>query len=100
MSIDTTFKPQGPTTLVGVTAVQVDQGQAGSSTIRVRCLVTAYLTWGVASTITAAGAPGATPVVNTVGLTAGTVETFEIPIRMFFISSVAAAFEVTPGMGS
>lgn len=102
MTIDTVFKPLTPTSLVGVSAVQVaPDAQNGGTTFRVRCLVSAYLSWGFKSTITALGAPAAgVAVANTVGMTAGTVETFEIPTAAWFISNVAAAFEITNGQGS
>lgn len=99
MSLTSTFTPQGPTVLVGVTAVQIPNNitpsQFGSTTYRVRCLVTAYLTWGQASTVAAVGGPGT----NTLGMTAGGVETFILPGQNYFIANVAAAFEMTPGEG-
>jgi len=105
MSIDTTFKPIGLTTLVGTSAVQASPDPTSDSractTFRVRCLVAAYLTWGSQASVTAAGAPGAgTPVNNTIGMSiVGEVEYLEIPYASYFISSVAASFEITPGIG-
>ncbi len=103
MSVDTTFKPLGPTTLVGVTAVapMTKDAAGGVTTFRLRCLATAYLTWGPSSSITAAGAPSAgTPSSNTIGMTTGGNAAYiEVPAGSFFISSVAASFEVTPGSG-
>jgi hypothetical protein len=103
MSIDTVFKPAAPLTLVGVTAVQPCPGQNGTGiyTFHVRCLATAYLTWGRNAAVVAAGAPAAgVPSPNTVGMTIGGVETFEIPGDSFFISTVAASFELIGGSGA
>ena len=102
MSVDTTFKPIGATTLVGATALQLvdTEASAGDCTFRVRCLVTGYLTWGP-SGVTSKGAPVAgTPSVNTIGMTAGGNAAYiEVPAASFFVSSNAAGFEVTPGSG-
>lgn len=97
MALNSTFQPQGPTVLIGVSALQVPIGTTGGGgavTYRVRCLITAYLTWGNAS-VAAVGGPGA----NTLGMTAGGIETFTFPAQCFFISNVGASFEVTPGEG-
>ena len=107
MSLDSAFTPYGSvgTVLVGVSAVQVlaaTGGGAGSSgqSFRVRCLVTAYLTWGTGSGVTAVGAPSAgTPSANTIGMSAGQVEVFSFPPLAYFISTVAASFEITCGEG-
>jgi hypothetical protein len=101
MSIDTTFHPITQTILVGATAVQVSTDtQLDATTFRVRCLVTAYLTWGGNSSITAKGAPAAgVPVFNTLGMTVGSVMYIEVPSNSFFIASAAAAFEITGGKG-
>lgn len=103
MSIDTVFKPLGPTVLIGLTAVQVVASGTGSnySSIRVRNLgtVVQYFTWGganVASLTPSAGVPAA----NTIGMAAGATETFDIPPALFFIANAAAAFEMTPGQGA
>jgi predicted branched-subunit amino acid permease len=102
VSIDTTFHPITPTILVGVTAVQaaVDT-QQDNTTFRVRCLVAAYLTWGNKSTITALGAPAAgVPSANTLGMSVvGSAMYIEVPANSFFISSIAASFEITGGKG-
>ena len=100
MSIDTTFRPLGPTSLVGVAAVASGAHlSSGCSTFRVRCLVAAYLSWGNAS-VGAPVAPAAgVPSANTLGFNAGDVAYVELPYNVFFISSVAASFEVTPGQG-
>jgi hypothetical protein len=101
MSIDTTFHPITQTILVGATAVQVSTDtQLDATTFRVRCLATAYLTWGGNSNITAKGAPGAgVPVFNTLGMTVGSVMYIEVPSNSFFISSAPTAFEITGGKG-
>lgn len=102
MSIDTTFHPITATYLVGTSALQVaPDTQQDNNTFRVKCLVAAYLTWGNKSSITAAGAPTAgVPVMNTLGMaTVGSVMYIEVPANSWFISSVAAAFEITGGKG-
>ncbi len=101
MSIDTTFKPSGPTTLVGVTAVapMTRDAAAGVTTFRVRCLVTGYLTWGPTNAV-ASITPAAAPAPNTIGMTSGGNAAYiEVPAASFFIASAAAAFELTPGSG-
>ena len=100
MSIDTTFRPLGPTVLVGTAAVSPGAHlSSGCSTFRVRCLVSAYLGWGN-DNVGAPVAPAAgVPAVNTLGFSAGDIAYVELPYNVFFISSVAASFEVTPGQG-
>lgn len=100
--MDKPFSPLGPTIQVGTSAVQVPLPLAGNC-YRVRCLVTAYLTWSATNAaVTSVGAPtGATQATwsaNTIGLTAGAVEKLS-NIGPFFIASAAAAFEVTAGDG-
>lgn len=103
MGIDTTFMPLGPTTLVGVTPlllVPKGTGAAGTS-VRVRCLVTGYFSWGNTSSVAAPVTPVAgTPSINTIGMTAGGIETFELSAMSWFVSSNAAGFEMTPGQGA
>lgn len=107
---DSTFTPAGPTVLVGTVLVQVDP--PGNNTVqrtsyRVRCLATGYLSWtpmiaanATSTAITASTAPAnLVPSANTIGMAGGTVETFTLPQNAWFISSVAAGFEVTPGEG-
>ena len=96
MSLTSTFQPLGATVLIGTGALQVPIGSSGGSATvyRVRCLVTAYITWGN-GLVAAVGGPG----VNTLGMTAGGIETFTFPAQSFFISNVAASFEMTPGDG-
>lgn len=105
MSVDTLFKPLGPLTLIGTSAVQVVQqgnANAGVLSFRVRNLLStaAYFSWGPA----AVGAPVAptagVPSPNTIGMLPTSVETFEIPAYSYFIASAAAAFEIQPGQGS
>ncbi len=102
MSIDTTFHPITQTVLVGTSAVQVaTDTQLDANTFRVVCVAAAYLTWGNASTVTSKGAPTAgNPVFNTLGmLTVGSVMYIEVPANSWFISSVAASFQITGGKG-
>lgn len=113
---DSAFSPQvgGQTFLVGVTRIQVPayggQGNTGATatSYRVRCLVSGYLQFAVSSIAAglttaptmSAGAPAdAVPVTNTIGMTAGQTEVFDLPMNCWFLSSVAAGFEVTPGEG-
>jgi hypothetical protein len=95
MSDVAAFEPQGATVLIGVSALQVPSSNISQRSCRVRCLVSAYLTWGATSGVAAVGGPGA----NTIGMTAGTVESFIFPANSFFISNVAASFEISPGEG-
>jgi hypothetical protein len=104
MSIDTTFKPLGPTTLLGLSAVQLTasgNSSAAPISIRVRNLLTvaAYFSWagnsGVSCVIPTAGNPSQ----GTIGMLPTSVETFEVPYNSWFIANTAAAFEMTPGMG-
>jgi len=103
MSVDTVFKPLGPTVLVTNVAVQVTTANPDTDlTYRVRNLAAAaqYFTWGAASTVTSIGAPTAgVPSANTVGMLPNSVETFEIPSNQYFIASSATGFEMTPGKG-
>jgi hypothetical protein len=101
MSIDTTFHPITQTIQVGATPVQVSiDTQLDATTFRVRCLsaTAVYLSWGGPG-VTAKGAPGATPVFNTLGMIGiGSVMYIEVPSNSFFVST-AAAFEITGGKG-
>lgn len=100
MANNSAFGPNGPTVLVGVSAVQVQATQnVVVQSYRVRCLVTGYLTWGPTNSVTSVGAPAAgVPSANTLGMTAGNVESFCLP-NGWFIASGAGAFELTPGEG-
>lgn len=106
MSIDTTFKPQGPTALVVATAIQVPNGGSGITSFRVRNLATVaqYFSWGktaAQATLLAGIAPIAnTPSFNTIGMLPSSVETFEIPGDSFFIAGTVTGFEFTAGQGS
>ena len=106
MSIDTTFKPTGPTVLISNVATQVaTQNSGGVYSFRVINLSTAIqrFSWGRTGTIATAlggAAPTAAGTPNTITMLGGTVETFEIPCDSFFIASSATGFEFTPGQGS
>lgn len=96
------FMPLGGTALIGTAATQVPISLANNvygRVFRVRCLVAGYLTWGPTNAVVAAGAPTAgTPSPNTIGMSVvGGVEDFIFPGASWFISNVAASFEVTPG---
>lgn len=107
MADSSPFLPYDQTYLVGVAVVACvpKAGSAPSSpapgtvySYRVRCLVTAYFTMG-GSGVASVGAPTAgVPSAYTVGMNAGGIETIRSPFQ-YFIASVAAAFEVTPGEG-
>jgi hypothetical protein len=100
MSVDTTFKPLTGIVQVGASAVQVVPTQSfGVTTFRVRCLTAGYLTWGPKSTVTAGGAPAPGPVANTLGLATNAVAYIDVPATSWFISSVAAGFEICGGQG-
>lgn len=104
MSVDTVFKPIGPLTLVGIAAIKVCLNDgSGMSTYRVRNTAgtVQYFTWGVSSTVVFAGIPTAgAPSPNTIGMLAGSIETFEIPAGVYFIGNVGSAFEFTAGQGA
>jgi hypothetical protein len=106
VSIDTTFKPTGPTVLIAATATQVaTQNAGGVYSFRVVNLATAIqrFSWGrtaAAATALGGAAPTAAGTPNTITMLGGTVETFEIPVDSFFIASSATGFEFTPGQGS
>jgi hypothetical protein len=106
MSIDTVFKPTGPTALVAATATQVaTQNAGGVYMFRVINLATSIqrFSWGrtaAAATALGGAAPVAAGTPNTITMLGGTVETFEIPCDSWFIASSATGFEFTPGQGS
>src|SRR5689334_18659925 len=106
MSQNSAFNPTGPTVLVGTSVVQAPATNMVTPTCyRVRCLVTGYLSWATsqnptAPTMSAPTAPTAgVPQDKTLGMTAGGVECFILMQNCYFLSSVAAGFEVTPGEG-
>lgn len=113
MSVDTTFKPTGPTILVGVTPVQIqvggNQGSIGDA-VYVRCLAaaasSAYFFYGPSAaslaslpTVPPTGATAALSASNALGMFGQTVKVFAIPSNSFVVASAAAAFEMTPGQG-
>lgn len=101
MASSNAFTQLGPTVLVGTTAVQIFTPQRTSNVYRVRNISasTQYFTTGPDNTVTAIGAPSAgNPSVRTMGMAAGTVETFT-GLHGWMIATAAASFEVTPGDG-
>lgn len=106
---EATFTPKGPTVLVTTSVVQVLTTQDGdrATSYLIRCLATGYLAWApaefaldsTAAVITAAAPSAGNPAANTIGMTAGGIQTLTLPQRAFFKSSVANGFEVTPGEG-
>lgn len=112
MSKDSPFSPElgGNTVLVGVTPVQVmsgasSQNQVQNTSYRIRCLVAGYLAWnpqvtGNALPVFSATAPAAgVPSVNTIGMSVGQTEVLDLGNNVWFLSSVAAAFEISAGEG-
>lgn len=106
MSVDTVFKPLGPTSLVVATAVQLPsplQSGSGAYMFRVRNLSTSaqYFTYGQNAAITSLTPAAGAPAPNTIGMIPTSVETFELSGNdLFVIASSATGFEFTPGIGS
>ena len=112
MSVDTTFRPTGPTIQVGTAPVQIqvggNQGSIGDA-VYVRCLAaaasSAYFAYGPSAAslsvapIAPTGATAATSTPNALGMFGQTVKIFQIPSNSFVVASAAAAFEMTPGVG-
>ena len=102
---DATFQVWGPLNLIGTSVVQVvTTNQQQPTSYRIRCLVTGYISWAPSSggvpTINTPTAPSAgTPSPNTIGMTAGGVETLGLPPNAYFLSNNAAGFEVSAGQG-
>jgi hypothetical protein len=103
MSVDTVFKPQGPSTLVGVTAVQIPNGGSGTTSFRVYNTVATEqcFTWGQTAAVVAAGPPTAgVPSPTTICMLPTSVETFEIPSNSWFIGNAGSAFVFVAGQGA
>jgi hypothetical protein len=106
MSVDTVFKPTGPTVLVVNAATSLGtQNTGGVYMFRVINLSASQqrFSWGrTAAAVTALGgaAPVAAGTPTTITMLANSVETFEIPCDSFAIASSASGFEFTPGQGS
>lgn len=103
MSIDTTFKPIGSTFTLAPAAgaaIQIMPTGMGMSTttVRVRCGVAGYLTWGPQASLAAAAAPAATGSPNTLGFPTG-VFYIEVSGVMYFRNDAAGGFELTAGQG-
>jgi hypothetical protein len=106
---DGPFQPWGPTVLVGLAIVPAPTNNNNAPTCyRIRCLVTGYLAWGPGpspgvanTTLTVAQPTAGNPQTNTIGMTQS-IDPEYIAIggnNMYFISSNAAGFEITPGEG-
>ena len=95
------FAPQGPTYVIGGTAVQCRS--VGGTSYRVRNLQNTqqYLTWGSSDQVTAAGPPTTdVPSEDTIGMDGNRTEVFSLPTNAWFVSDrVGDTFEVTPGEG-
>lgn len=107
VSVDTVFKPIGALAFVDSTVAVIvcPKDGAGQSTYRVKCTAVGYLRWypSTAGSTPAPIAPTAgiaNSQPNTVGMAAGTVETFEIPAGVQFIASTGATFEIMSGQGA
>jgi hypothetical protein len=104
MSVDTVFKPLGPSVLVGTTAVQIvtSANPAGVSTFRVRNTqaVVAYFAYGSASVAAPVAPTAGGPAYNTIGMLPGSIETFELPAASYFIAAAVGGFEMVPGQGA
>jgi hypothetical protein len=113
MSIDTTFKPLGPSIGVTTTPVQVSTTDGcGKTAVRVINTFTALQAFCWAPTAAQAAALAATLPATGVGLAAGvtspntvfmlpgSVEVFEIASNMFFCGNGSAAFMFLPGIGA
>lgn len=114
MSIDTTFHPLSMNSLVGVTATQIGGTSAtggtgqqlGVTTFRIRNITAAaaVLGWGQTAASAVITAPAANAPQNSITVAGGAAGGgpavyLELPYGTFFISSVAAAFEIQGGMG-
>lgn len=100
MSIDTTFKPMGPTVAVGTSAVQVVNvaGNVASGITSFRIVnitaTAASIGYGTSATNALSTIPGFAVTVPPNG-----VCYLEVPYNTWFIASAATTFQVTPGMG-
>lgn len=107
MAYDATFTPKGSTVLLGVTVLQIQPTNVDeqATSMLVRCLVTGYFAWlpgklgDTAPSITVTAPTAGVPSANTIGMSIGQVQTFQLPQNAWFKSSVAAGFEFTPGEG-
>jgi len=107
--IDGTFKPTGPTYLVGLNPVHALPAlgeQISSYRIMNITAAMARISWypgiGKNTPNFAAVAPASNSTfqsVNTISMNGGGVETFRLPQNCWFVSDTNAAFEVTPGEG-
>jgi hypothetical protein len=106
---DNAFTPFGPTYAVSGLPVQIltlNNQNATAYRIRNKLASVSILSWaaplasGATPAITsAAPVVGGTPVQNTVGMVASSVEVFCLPPKAWFVSGSGDAFEVTPGEG-
>jgi len=95
------FAPSGPAVFVGATATFVTPTQPTSNSFYIVNLsgTIQYLTHGLSSSVTSAGAPVAgTPSVNTVAIPANAGKAFT-GLFPWMIASSATGFVVTPGDG-
>jgi len=110
MAYDSAFSPFGPTHLVGTSSVQIKATNNDNPTsYRIRNLKTTdqYFSWAppapgdVAVTCVTPAAPSAgSPVTNTLGMAGSTTIVISgIPANAWFLSNIAAGFEVTAGEG-
>jgi len=109
VSIDTTFHPLGETSLVGLTATQIGGTSAtggtgqqlGVTTFRIHNILATAQVLGYGQTAASAIATPAAANAPQFAMTisAGAVVYLELPYGTFFIANIAAAFEITGGIG-
>ena len=110
MAYDSAFSPFGQTHLVGTTSVQIKATNNDNPTsYRIRNLKTTdqYFSWAppepgdaAVTCVTPAAPTNGAPVTNTLGMAGtSTIVISGIPANAWFLSNVAAGFEVTSGEG-
>lgn len=93
------FSPQGPTYLIGRTAVQC-VGMVSAYRVRNLQNTQQYLTWGTSDAVEPAGAPtDGAPSEDTIGMDGNRTEIFSLPSNIWFITDRDDSFEITPGEG-
>lgn len=101
MAVNGAFAPQGLTTVVINSAVQIAPTSAMTNPVyRVRNLAATvqYFTHGSTNAVTSLTPVAGTPSLNTIGMLGGSVEVFA-NLLPFMIASTATGFEVTAGDG-
>ena len=110
MAYDSAFSPFGDTYLVGSSAVQViSKNNENPTSYRIRNLKTTdqYFSWAAPvpggatiTPVTPVAPSSGVPSVNTLGMAGTTTIVISgIPANAWFLSNVAAGFEITAGEG-